>query len=72
MSLGGAALAGLAPTIGPQLGVPVLCSVEVGAVAALALARQGAKTSGDRLRPTESVGLSSSLARLLGGIERNG
>ena len=61
--LGGAALAGLAVRIAPAVPVPVLCSVETGAVAALAAAE-----AGERMKPApavETVGLSPPLAKLL-------
>ncbi|MGY2049257.1 aspartate/glutamate racemase family protein [Methylobacterium sp. JK268] len=61
--LGGAALAGLAARIQPEVPVPVLCSVEAGARMALA----AAGLRGDRAPPpaSESVGLSQALAALL-------
>jgi allantoin racemase len=59
--LGGAALAGLAARIQPA--VPVLCSVETGAVAALAAAEAGGAT---RSAPAfETIGLAPALAKLL-------
>jgi allantoin racemase len=63
--LGGAALAGLAARIQPAVPVPVLCSVETGAAAALAAAA-GAR---GWTRPTlavETTGLAPALAKLLG------
>ncbi|MET0222540.1 MAG: aspartate/glutamate racemase family protein [Tardiphaga sp.] len=62
--LGGAALAGLAARIQPDVPVPVLCSVEVGARAAIAAA------SGQRARAAaapaiDSIGLSQALEKLL-------
>jgi allantoin racemase len=64
--LGGAALAGLAERIQPDVPVPLLCSVAAGAKAALAAAQAGEKR--DRAAPAlESVGLRASLATLLGG-----
>jgi Asp/Glu/hydantoin racemase len=61
--LGGAALAGLAERVQPQVSVPVICSVEAGARAVLAAAAlAGARPT---LPPTESVGLSEELARML-------
>ncbi len=62
--LGGAALAGLAARIQPAVPVPVLCSVETGAVAALA-----AVEAGERMRSApavETIGLPPTLAKLLG------
>jgi allantoin racemase len=61
--LGGAALAGLAARIAPAVPVPVLCSVETGAVAALAAAEAGGPT---RSAPVvETSGLAPALAKLL-------
>jgi allantoin racemase len=61
--LGGAALAGLAARIAPAVPVPVLCSVETGAVAALAAAEAGRRT---RSAPAvETTGLAPALAQLL-------
>jgi Asp/Glu/hydantoin racemase len=63
--LGGAALADLAAQIQPAVPVPVLCSVETGAAAALAAAAAGAR---DWTRPTLAVkttGLALALAKLL-------
>ena len=61
--LGGAALAGLAARIQPAVPVPVLCSVETGAVAALAAAEAGRAT---RSAPAvETIGLAPALAKLL-------
>jgi allantoin racemase len=63
--LGGAALAGLAERIQPDVPVPLLCSVAAGAKAVLAAAQAGEKR--DRAAPAlESVGLRASLATLLG------
>ncbi len=63
--LGGAGLAGLAARIQGSVPVPVICSVEAGARAALAARDQG---RGARARLTvDSVGLSTALAKLLGG-----
>ncbi|WP_407519592.1 aspartate/glutamate racemase family protein [Methylobacterium oryzisoli] len=62
--LGGAALAGLAARIQPDVPVPVICSVEAGArmmLAALAV------PVGAPPPPSRSTGLSPALARLLGG-----
>jgi allantoin racemase len=63
--LGGAGLAGLATRVQGSVPVPVICAVEAGARAALAACdyRRGA-----RVRSTvDSVGLSTALAKLLGG-----
>jgi Asp/Glu/hydantoin racemase len=61
--LGGAALAGLAERIQPDVPVPVLCSVEAGARMVLAAASVRA---GRPLPPAaESTGLAPALARLL-------
>ncbi len=61
--LGGAALAGLAERVQPQVAVPVICSVEAGARAVVAAA--GLAGARPTLPPTESVGLSEELARML-------
>jgi allantoin racemase len=61
--VGGAALAGLASSIQPAVPVPVLCSVETGAVAALAAAEAGRQK---RSAPAvETTGLAPALAKLL-------
>jgi allantoin racemase len=61
--LGGAGLAGLAASIQGSVRVPVICSVDAGARAALAARNQG---RGARARSTvNSVGLSTALAKLL-------
>jgi allantoin racemase len=62
--LGGAALAGLAERIQPDVPVPVLCSVATGTHAVIAAAR---RQRDDATRPPalESVGLSAELATLL-------
>jgi Asp/Glu/hydantoin racemase len=63
--LGGAGLAGLAARVQGSVPVPVICSVEAGARAALAACD---RSRGARVRPTEdSVGLSTALAKLLRG-----
>jgi Asp/Glu/hydantoin racemase len=63
--LGGAALAGLARRIQPDVAVPLLCSVEVGAKAAISAAAE--KSRGDRSAPRiSSVGLSPALTKLIG------
>jgi Asp/Glu/hydantoin racemase len=64
--LGGAALAGLAERIQPRVPVPLLCSVATGAKAAVAAAQAGDRRD-KSAPPLASVGLSASLARLLGG-----
>jgi allantoin racemase len=61
--LGGAALAGLAARIQPAVPVPVLCSVETGAVAALAAAEAGRSTR--FASAVETTGLAPALAKLL-------
>ena len=62
--LGGAALAGLAARIQPKVSVPVICSVDAGTRAAMAAARAGLRAT---QRPqSESLGLSESLAAMLG------
>jgi allantoin racemase len=63
--LGGAALAGLAERIQPNVPVPVLCSVEVGTRAAIAAA--AAPFARENVPPINSVGLSSDLAKSLRG-----
>lgn len=63
--LGGAALAGLAQRIQPRVAAPLLCSVEVGARAALAAA--AGKRRGERGAPAlASTGLSAPLTKLIG------
>jgi Asp/Glu/hydantoin racemase len=63
--LGGAALAGLAARIQPNVPVPVLCSVEVGTRAVIAAAK--APFQRGKVPPTlNSIGLSDSLAKSLG------
>jgi allantoin racemase len=61
--LGGAALAGLAARIAPSVRVPVLCSVETGAVAALAAAEIGGRPKS--APAVETTGLTPALAKLL-------
>jgi allantoin racemase len=61
--LGGAALAGLAARIQPGVPVPVLCSVEAGALAALAAAEDGRCTKSAPAVAT--IGLAPALAKLL-------
>jgi allantoin racemase len=64
--LGGAGLAGLAARVQGSVAVPVICSVEAGARAALA-ARDRCR-SVRALPAVASVGLSAALAKLLGGV----
>lgn len=67
--LGGAALAGLADRVGAMVDVPVMCSLEAGIQATLAVARleAGKAVRGSLATPPaiESVGLSESLSRRL-------
>jgi allantoin racemase len=63
--LGGAALAGLAQRIQGEVPVPVLCSVETGAIAAVAAG--GEVRNGDQAPKLASIGLSDRLAKLIGG-----
>lgn len=65
--LGGAALAGLAGRLAPSVPVPLICSVEAGVRAAVALAREGARRGGPATPGTASIGLSEALQRLLAG-----
>jgi allantoin racemase len=62
--LGGAALAGLATRVQPNVPVPVLCSVEIGARAAIHAAT---RHRDDSTKPPalETTGLSAELAKLL-------
>ncbi|QUS38357.1 Asp/Glu racemase [Tardiphaga alba] len=62
--LGGAALAGLAERIQPNVTVPALCSVAVGTHAVIAAARRQYDAAA-RPPALESVGLSAELATLL-------
>lgn len=62
--LGGAALAGLAERIQPDVPVPVLCSVETGTRAVLAAAR-GGPVALSKLPAVEGVGLGPALTRCL-------
>jgi allantoin racemase len=64
--LGGAALAGLAGRLSSAVPVPLICSVEAGLRATIALAglRPGA-SRGHASQPTATVGLSEALSRLL-------
>ncbi len=63
--LGGAALAGLAKRIQPHVTVPLLCSVEVGARAAIAAAAQQRRSERPSVQ-VSSVGLSPALTKLIG------
>jgi allantoin racemase len=63
--LGGAALAGLAQRIQPRVPVPLLCSVATGAKAVVAAAQTGARHAASA-PALASVGLSASLAKLIG------
>jgi Asp/Glu/hydantoin racemase len=63
--LGGAALAGLAARIQPSVPIPVVCSVEAGTRAAIAVASQTSRR-GAAPPALDSVGLSLDLAKLLG------
>jgi Asp/Glu/hydantoin racemase len=63
--LGGAALAGLAARIQPNVPVPVLCSVELGTRAAIAAATAPFKH--EHPPAINSIGLSSDLAKSLRG-----
>jgi allantoin racemase len=69
--LGGAALAGLAQRIAPEVPVPVLCSVEAGLRATLTVARLGASKAqhGSLSRPAgiETIELSPALAAAMSG-----
>ena len=66
--LGGAGLAGLARRLAPQVSCPLICSVEAGTRAALAVATAPeARTM--RPAPTESIGLAPALARRLAAPE---
>lgn len=69
--LGGAGLAGLAARVQPEVGVPVICSTQEGFGAVLAAARNPPPkpSQGDLAlpAPVPTVGLSDTLARLLGG-----
>jgi len=65
--LGGAALAGMAAKLSSSVPVPLICSVEAGTRAALALATHGRTASGATHPSTPSVGLSNALARLIAG-----
>jgi len=64
--LGGAALAGLAHKLQRRADVPLLCSVEVGAKAAVAAAAE--RRRNPRAAPAlTSIGLGPALTRLIGG-----
>ena len=62
--LGGAALAGLAARIQPQVSVPVLCSVEAGTRAVIEAAKHPIFAPGT-IAAQRSIGLSADLERLL-------
>lgn len=62
--LGGAALAGLAARIQPDVSVPVLCSVETGARAAIAAAA-GRRSGGAAPPAIDTIGLDAALTKLL-------
>jgi len=64
--LGGAALVGLAERIQPRVRVPVMCSVATGARAVVAAARAQERPARSA-PPLASVGLGSSLTKLIGG-----
>ncbi len=68
--LGGAALAGLAARLQPQVSVPVICSVEAGIRASLAAVREPYARS--RPAPMESIHLGPALESLLGRTKPNG
>lgn len=72
--LGGAGLAGFASHIAHGVPVPVLCSVEAGIRAAVAVASLHPKKAGQgrfaTAHPTASVGLSAHLALALGSTDR--
>lgn len=63
--LGGAALAGLARRLQPRVAVPLLCSVELGAKAAIVAAAERPRSEHPAMK-LESVGLSPALAKLIG------
>lgn len=63
--LGGAALAGLAARIQPDVPVPVLCSVATGTQAVIAAAATRQRDDHARPPALESVGLSAELSALL-------
>jgi allantoin racemase len=65
--LGGAALAGLAAKLSSSVPVPLICSVEAGARAAIILAKQGRAARRAMHFSTDSLGLGDALARLLAG-----
>jgi Asp/Glu/hydantoin racemase len=74
--LGGAGLAGLAGRIRPKLTVPVVCSLEAGLQATLAIAGLGAADGAARPGrvppPVETVGLAPALAEALAGKDIRG
>ncbi|MFO1111464.1 MAG: aspartate/glutamate racemase family protein [Bradyrhizobium sp.] len=63
--LGGAALAGLAQRIQPRVAVPLLCSVEIGAKAAITATAERRRTERPGIK-LDSIGLSPALATLIG------
>ncbi|MEA2940284.1 MAG: allantoin racemase, partial [Bradyrhizobium sp.] len=63
--LGGAALAGLAARVQPSVPIPVLCSAEIGARAAMAAAAC-ANQRASAPPALNSIGLGPDLAKLLG------
>jgi len=71
--LGGAALCGLASQVAPAVPAPVLCSVEAGALAAIAAARLRVSkpVSGPLARtpPVETTGLAPLLAAAMSGAD---
>lgn len=68
--LGGAALVGLATRIQPMVPVPVLCSVEAGAHAAIAAAgtAQAAREAARAGLAVETTGLTPALTKLMGSV----
>jgi len=62
---GGAALAGLAQRIQPRVAVPLLCSVEIGAKAAITATAERRRTERPGIK-LDSIGLSPALATLIG------
>lgn len=64
--LGGAGLSGLAAAVQGSVPVPVICSVEAGARAALAFREKGRRIRACSKEAT--TGLSAALAELLGGV----
>jgi Asp/Glu/hydantoin racemase len=64
--LGGAGLAGFAASVQGSAAVPVICSAEAGALAALAGRDRGRGVSA--AAAVDSIGLSTALAKLLAGV----